>query len=73
MTVNKLNDLTLYAIARTDAWLESLTQEDGSQGIEAAGAALAAMTIVIAVKGGAEVVAKAVKAAMAQAASVLGG
>jgi hypothetical protein len=51
----------------------AVADEEGSQGIEAAGAALAAAIIVGAVLGGAGTVAAAVSAAMARAAAILGG
>lgn len=70
--MERLNDVTLNAAVRFEAWMASLEQEDGSQGIEAAGAALAAAIIVSAVLGGAGKVAKAVTSAMERAASVLG-
>lgn len=70
--MKKLNDVTLNAAVQVEAWMASLEQEDGSQGIEAAGAALAAAIIVGAVLGGAGRVARAVQSAMEQAASILG-
>lgn len=69
--MNKLNDLTLTVITRIDAWATCAKEERGSQGIEAAGAALAAMAIVTAVLGGGRVIAGAVSAAMAKAAAIL--
>jgi Flp pilus assembly pilin Flp len=61
-------------IARTDAWLNSFTtDEEGSQALEAAGAALAAMAIVALLRGGAGILGKAVKAAFETASSVIGG
>lgn len=70
--MTKLNDVTLNAIVKVQAYVAGLEQEDGSQGIEAAGAALAAAIIVGALLGGAGKVAEAVKSAMEQAASILG-
>ena len=66
--MNKLNEL----VAKAHAWTLSADNEDGSQGIEAAGAALAAAIIVGALLGGAGKVAQAVQNAMQQAASILG-
>jgi len=71
--MTKLNDFTLDLAVRADAFVTSLKKEDGSQGIEAAGAALAAAIIVGALLGGAGKVAQAVQNAMQTAASVLGG
>ena len=66
--MTKLNEL----VAMTHAWTLRVDNEDGSQGIEAAGAALAAAIIVGALLGGAGKVAQAVQNAMQQAASILG-
>ena len=63
---NRLLDLSIRLRSR-------LEDESGSQGIEAAGAALAAAIIVGALLGGAGAVADAVSAAMEAAAAVLGG
>lgn len=70
--MNKLNDVTLNAIVRVEGFFAGLEKEDGSQGIEAAGAALAAAIIVGALLGGAGKVATAVQNAMQMAASILG-
>ena len=66
-----MNDLTLRVIARTDAWFNSFSDEEGSQALEAAGAALAAMAIVALLRGGAGILGNAVKAAFQTASSVL--
>ena len=66
--MNKLNEL----VVKAHAWTLRVDNEDGSQGIEAAGAALAAAIIVGALLGGAGKVAQAVQNAMQQAASILG-
>lgn len=66
--MTKFNEI----VAKTHAWVLSQENEDGSQGIEAAGAALAAAIIVGALLGGAGKVAQAVQNAMQQAASILG-
>ena len=71
--MNKLNDLVVNVIVRADAWAEGVKQEDGSQGIEAAGAALAAAAIVTLLLQGAGTVGAAVQAAMAKAAKAIGG
>lgn len=63
---NRLLDLSIRLRSR-------LEDESGSQGIEAAGAALAAAIIVGALLGGAGTVAEAVTSAMETAASILGG
>lgn len=70
--MTKLNEVTLNAIVKAQAYMAGLEQEDGSQGIEAAGAALAAAIVVGALLGGAGRVARAVQSAMQQAASILG-
>jgi hypothetical protein len=70
--MERFNDVTVNAVVKVEAWLRSVEQEDGSQGIEAAGAALAAAIIVAAVLGGAGKVAEAVTSAMERAASILG-
>ena len=67
-----MNELTIRLFARADAWATSLTQdEEGSQALEAAGAALAAMAIVFMLRGGADILGKAVKAAFQTATSAI--
>lgn len=66
-----MNDLTIRMIARVDAWLNSTKDEEGSQALEAGGAALAAMAIVLLLKEGAGILGRAVKAAFDTASSVL--
>jgi len=68
-----LNELTVKLVVRFEALTNTAAEEEGSQGIEAAGAALGAAIIVGVLLGGARTVASAVQAAMAQAASILGG
>lgn len=68
-----MNDLTLRLIARVDAWTNGLaTDEEGSQALEAAGAALAAMAIVGFLRGGAGFLGDAVGKAFRQAATAIG-
>ena len=63
-----MNDLSIRLIARTDAWLNSFThEEEGSQALEAAGAALAAAAIVVLLRGGAKILGDAVKTAFENA------
>ena len=70
--MEKLNDLTLNLVVRYEAFTLSLENEEGAEGIQAAGAALASAIIVGALLGGAGKVAQAVTNAMQRAASVLG-
>lgn len=69
--VNKLNELTLTVITRMDAWATNIREERGSQGIEAGGAALAAMAIVAGLIAGGNIIKPAVEAAMQAAADAI--
>ncbi len=71
--MTKLNGTMIDLYARAVSALLRVRDDEGSQGLEAAGAALAAALIVGALLGGAGTVASAVQAAMARAAAALGG
>lgn len=68
-----MNDVTIRLIARVDAWTTALQGEEGSQGLEAAGAALAAAAIVGMLLKGANFLGAAVDKAFQTAAKAIGG
>ena len=68
-----MNDLMIRLVARADAWVHSAKDEEGSQALEAAGAALAAAAIVALLSQGAGILGKAVKAAFETASRAIGG
>ena len=71
--MNKLNELTTYAWARTDAFFTALKDEEGADAIQTAGGALAAAAIVGGLLAGAGRVREAVQSAMERAAAALSG
>ena len=68
-----MNDMMIRLVARVDAWAHAAKDEEGSQALEAAGAALAAAAIVALLSQGAGFLGNAVKSAFERAAQVIGG
>jgi rhamnogalacturonyl hydrolase YesR len=66
-----MSEFTTRLYARVDAWSTSLKDEEGSQALEAAGAALAAMAIVFLLREGAGTLGTQIRAAMVRAATAL--